>query len=66
MIRYIKYNTNDQLWIDDNKPLYCIDDGGRHYDFRSSSLIQLLPCPYCGIENHDHHDLTKHIPYQSQ
>lgn len=67
MTRYIKYNTGDQLWIDDKgQPLFCVDDGGKQYDFRvKAPFLQLLPCPYCGVERDFNHDPSKHVYYQS-
>ena len=66
MIKYIKYNTGDQLWINhQGQTLYCIADDGKHYDFRIQGLLhQFLPCPYCGNKDHTL-EFSNHIPYQS-
>lgn len=59
-MKYIKYNTGDQLWFNElNEPLYCIDNRGLRYDFRvdENSLLELIPCPWCYCRNKGIHDL---------
>ncbi len=53
-------------WFDNEKLVHVLLESGEHVERRRGlgyqpPFLQLVPCPYCSVEDDRNHDLSKHV-----